>query len=113
MDNVIGFPNTYPLDSAFHLLNNQGQVSVVQKVDSAIHWINLYPVDNVIGFPNTYPLDSAFHLLSNRGQVPVVQKVDNAIHRISLYPLDSTIGFPNNYSLLDSDLSGPSCSKVG
>jgi len=32
-------------------------VSVVQNVDSAIHWINLYPVDNPIGFPNTYLLD--------------------------------------------------------
>ena len=31
---------------------------VVQKVDSAIHRINHYPVDNPIGFPNTYPLDS-------------------------------------------------------
>jgi len=34
------------------------QAPVVQKMDSAIHWINLYPVDNAIGFPNTYPLDS-------------------------------------------------------
>ena len=33
------------------------QAPVVQKVDSAIHWINLYPVHNAIGFPNTYPLD--------------------------------------------------------
>ena len=31
---------------------------VVQKVDSAIERINLYPVDSAIGFPNTYPLDS-------------------------------------------------------
>ena len=31
---------------------------VVQKLDSAIHWINLYSADNAIGFPNTYPLDS-------------------------------------------------------
>ena len=31
---------------------------VVQKLDNAIHRINLYPVDNAIGFPNTYPLDS-------------------------------------------------------
>ena len=31
---------------------------VVQKLDSAIHRINLYPMDNAIGFPNTYPLDS-------------------------------------------------------
>ena len=34
------------------------QASVVQNVDIAIHWINLYPVGNPIGFPNTYPLDS-------------------------------------------------------
>ena len=31
---------------------------VVQKVDSAIHWINHYPVDKAIGFRTTYPLDS-------------------------------------------------------
>ena len=30
---------------------------VVQKVDSAIQRINLYPEDSAIGFPNTYPLD--------------------------------------------------------
>ena len=34
------------------------QAPVVQKVDSAIRWINLYPVDSAIGFPNTHPLDS-------------------------------------------------------
>ena len=32
--------------------------AVVQKVDSAILWINFYPVDSAIGFQNTYPLDS-------------------------------------------------------
>ena len=26
------------------------QVPIVQKVDSAIHWINHYPVDNAISF---------------------------------------------------------------
>ena len=31
---------------------------VVQKVDNAIHRINLYPVDSAIVFPNTYPMDS-------------------------------------------------------
>ena len=31
---------------------------VVQKMDKAIHWINLYPLDSAIGFPNTYQLDS-------------------------------------------------------
>ena len=34
------------------------QAPVVQKVDKAIHWINLYPRDSAIGFPDTYPLDS-------------------------------------------------------
>ena len=34
------------------------QGPVVQKVNSAIHRINHYPVDNTIGFANTYPLDS-------------------------------------------------------
>ena len=31
---------------------------VVQNVDKAIHWLNLYVVDNAILFPNTHPLDS-------------------------------------------------------
>ena len=30
--------------------HNNVQVPVVQKVDSAIHWINHHPVDNVISF---------------------------------------------------------------
>ena len=34
------------------------QAPVVQKVDSAIHRINRFPVDSAIGFPNTYQLDS-------------------------------------------------------
>ena len=34
------------------------QAPVVQKVDSAIYWVNLYPWNRVIGFPSTYPLDS-------------------------------------------------------
>ena len=31
---------------------------VVQKVDSTIHRINLYPVDIAGAFPNAYPLNS-------------------------------------------------------
>ena len=31
---------------------------VVQKVDNAIDWINLYPLDSAIFFPYIYPLDS-------------------------------------------------------
>ena len=34
------------------------QAPIVQKVDSAIHWINRCPVNSAIGFPKTYPLDS-------------------------------------------------------
>ena len=41
---------------------------VVQKVDSAIHWINHYAVDNaIIDLPTTYQLDSAIQLLNNKG----------------------------------------------
>ena len=32
--------------------------AVVQKVDNATQWTNLYPVDREISFPNTYPLDN-------------------------------------------------------
>ena len=51
------------------------QAPVVQKVDSAIRWINLYPVESAIGFPSIYPLDSdlssgsAIQRLNNRAQV--------------------------------------------
>ena len=31
---------------------------VAQRLDSAIHWINHYPLDNSIGFASVYPLDS-------------------------------------------------------
>ena len=31
---------------------------VVQTLDSAIHWINHYPLDNSTGFASVYPLDS-------------------------------------------------------
>ena len=31
---------------------------VVQTLDSAVHWINHYPLDNSIGFASVYPLDS-------------------------------------------------------
>ena len=41
-------------DQKFHL----NLAPVVQKLDSAIHWINHYPLDNSIGFASVYPLDS-------------------------------------------------------
>ena len=31
---------------------------VVQKVDNAIHRINVYPLNSAIGSPNAYALDS-------------------------------------------------------
>ena len=34
------------------------QAPVDQKVDSTIHWLNLYPVENAVRFLNNYPLDS-------------------------------------------------------
>ena len=43
----------YPSDNKFST-----QVLVVQRLDSAIHRIKIYPVDNAIGLPYTYPLDS-------------------------------------------------------
>ena len=33
------------------------KISVVQKLDNAIHGINLYPVDDAIAFPNTCPFE--------------------------------------------------------
>ena len=36
----------------------------VQKVDSAIHRINLHQLDSVIGFTNIYPLDSDLSTLA-------------------------------------------------
>ena len=52
---------------------------VVQKVDSAIHWINFLLLDNAIDFPNAhlldiaYPLDSAIQRLNNRGSLTFVK----------------------------------------
>ena len=66
--------------------------SVVQPVDDAIHWVNLYPEYSAIGFPN-------IHL------APVVQTLDSAIHRINHYPMDKYYGNQLCYPL-DSDLSG-------
>ena len=42
----------------YKYVQHDQQAPVVQKVDSAIHRINLYPVDSAIGFPDTYPLDN-------------------------------------------------------
>ena len=44
-------------------------------LDSAIHWINHYPLDNSIDFASVY-------------QAPVVQMMDSAVHRINHCPAD-------------------------
>ena len=41
-----------------HFRNLNFQAPIVQTLDSAIHWINHYPLDNSIGFASVYPLDS-------------------------------------------------------
>ena len=40
-----------------HHLSDYDILAPVQRLDSVIHRINLYPVVNAIGFPNTYLLD--------------------------------------------------------
>ena len=46
------------MDSAIRRLNNRGQASVVQNLDSAIHRINRYPADKYYENQLPYPLDS-------------------------------------------------------
>ena len=59
--NEISFP-VLTLDairfSKFEKMKLEHLVLVVQRLDSAVQWINLYSVDSAISFPNTYPLDS-------------------------------------------------------
>ena len=98
------------------------QAPVVQKLDYAIHWINLCPLDNailvsliLICWILIYPLDSVI----NWDQALVVQKMDSTIHRINrypsesirksycaiqwivIYPVDSTFHLLNNWHLVD------------
>ena len=63
-------------DNLFSFLIRDNQAQVVEKVDNAIHGINLYPLDSAICFLNKilirwiviYPMESAIHLLKSRGQ---------------------------------------------
>ena len=58
-------------------------VSVVQKVDSAIHWINLYPLNSAIGFTSTYPLDSD---LSSGKRYPAFEQLGPGFSCCDLVP---------------------------
>ena len=44
------------------------QAPVIQKLDSAIHRINHYPLEKYKGNQLRYPVDSVIHLLNNWGQ---------------------------------------------
>ena len=61
-------------------LQEKGLAPVVQKVDSAIHWINIYPLDSAIGFPNTYPLDSD---LSGGQRYPTFEQPWPGVNRLT------------------------------
>ena len=58
---------------SFRAVSKPHLVLVVQKVDNAIHKINLYPLDSTICFHTTYslhhPVDNAIQLLNNRVQI--------------------------------------------
>ena len=56
---------------------------MVQKLDSAIRWINLYPLDNTILVSLILIRRIVIYL------APVVQKLDSAIRRINHYPVDN------------------------
>ena len=66
------------------------QVPVVQKLDTAIHWINHYPVDKYQGNKLCYPVDSITHLLNNWDQVYKWVPAHNA----GGYPCDGVASHP-------------------
>ena len=56
---------------------------VIQKVDSVIHRINLYPVDSANSFPNTYPLGRD---LSDGYRYPIFQQLGPVLQLIQEIP---------------------------
>ena len=51
---------------------------VVQTLDSAILWINHYPLDNSIGFASVYPRDS---YLSGGQRYPAFEQLEPELAR--------------------------------
>ena len=89
------------------MLTNRHQAPVVQTLDSAIHWINHYPLDNSIGFASIYLLDSDLsggqRYASFEQLGPVVQRV----HWINHHAIDNSINFESTYQvIMNSDSSG-------
>ena len=75
-------------------------LQVIQKVDSAIHWISFDPLDNAAGKPNTYPVDS-IKRLSNRGLkdippsfFPIPYPFRRLLRRLEGQELERTLFFP-------------------
>ena len=81
----------------FMLQNNQpinhhltNQAPVVQMLDSAIFWINHYPLDNSIGFASVYPPDSN---LSGGKRYPSFEQLGPDQYFLVLFlPLLSSLG---------------------
>ena len=82
------------------MLTNRHQAAVVQTLDSAIHWINHYPLDNSIGFASIYLLDSDLsggqRYASFEQLAPVVQRV----HWINHHAIDNSIKFESTYQVI-------------
>ena len=64
------------------LLHQHHLAPLVQRVDSAIQWINCYPLDNAINFDSTYPLDSD---LSNGKRYPPFEQLGPACKFFGYY----------------------------
>ena len=90
----------YKLEN-LHLEPHDYQLTpVVQKVDSSIHRINLYPVDSAIGFPNIYPFGQ---ISIQCGIVQLVSLI--CIHWIVIHPVNSAIHLLNYCSLINKVIS--------
>ena len=53
---LTSFQNSKPKGNSLYCIKLLAPA--VQRMDSAIHWINQYPVDSIVCFVNTYPLGS-------------------------------------------------------
>ena len=73
------------------------QAPVVQTLDSAIHWINHYPLDNSIGFASVYPLDSD---LSGGQRYPSFEQLGPGDYFLFL-TRQGQRSFPNIFFLVD------------
>ena len=73
---------------------------VVQNVDKAIRWLNLYVVDNAISFPITlihwiviYPVDSSIHRLNNQSLREIIS-FSSLRYSLSRVPMGKNLCHP-------------------